>query len=226
MASDCLALSRQVSHGVAQGHGLAQHRGKRGTLYAHAQPEDEYRVEDGVGGYREQREVHSEPGIACGAYDAVEAKIQVRDDIAKEYDDHIAPGEGQGVLTGPEEIQDGVEEQQHEHREDDADDGIEREDVGEDLAGRAVILLAQQHGDECHGAHSHQRAQRCRKVHQRERHRQSGDGVRPHVLDVADVYAVDHVIQRSRSLGDDARDCVHLKKLAYPLCSQLGRSCT
>ena len=128
--------------------------------------------------------------------------------IAQQDDEHVAVRIRQGVVAGSEEAQDRVQETERHRREQDADDDVERQHIGEHLLCSAVVLLAQQHGDERHGAHADQRAHGRGQVHQGEGDGQAADGGRADARDMADVDAVDHVVQRSRRLGDDARDGV------------------
>ena len=103
---------------------------------------------------------------------------------------------------------------------------VERQHVGQDLPGGVIVALAQQDGDERHRAHADQRAHRDGQVHQRESHGQAGDGGRAHPGDMADVGAVDHIVKRSRHLGDDARDGVLAQECADFPGPELSRSCT
>ena len=221
-----VVLAREVSHRVGQGHGLADHRGQGGSLDAHVQPEDEDGVKDGVGGHREKGQAHGQPGISGGPYDTVESEIKVRDDVAQQDDHHVAPCEWQGVVARSEEIQYRIEEQEGDQCEEDAYYDIERQYVGKDLLRGIIVLLPQEDGDQRHSAHAHEGAEGGGEIHQGEGYGQSRNGVRSHVPDMADVDTVDHVVQRSRGLGDDARNRVHLQKFSDFLRPEFGRGCT
>ena len=215
---------REEAHRVGEGQELADHGGERRPLYAHVQHEDEYGVEYGVGNDSEQGQSHRRPGVAGRPDDSVEAEIKVREDVAQQDDDHVVPREGDGVVAGSEEVEYGIQEAEGEGSEDDAYDEIERQDGGKDLLRLFIVLLPEEHGDEGHRSHAHEGAEGGGQVHQREGDRKAGDRVRAHVPDVADVDAVHHIVQRRRSHGDDARDCVHLQKFSYAQRAEFGRS--
>ena len=219
-----LLLVQEEPHRVAKGHELAQDGGERRSPDAHAQREDEDRVQDGVGDDREQGEAHGNLGIAGGPDDTVQAEVQVRDRIAQGDDDHVVPGVGQRVVAGAEKPKDRVHPEEGHDGEDDAGEDIQGDLVGEDLVCDRIVLLAQQDGNHRRGAYAHQSAERRGDVHQGEGDREAGDGERAHIGDMPDVDAVHHVIQRRGGHGDDAGNRVLPDKLTDGLGAQFDRN--
>ena len=179
-----------------------------------------YRVRN----HREQGQPHGRLRMPGRTYQAVESEIQVRDHVSEQYDAHVLPGIEDGVVAGAEEIEYRIQERQGDHREHYSYDQVQRKHVREHLLGRIIVLLAEKHGYQGHAAHAHERAHRGRQVHQREGHGKSAYCVRAHPGNMADIDAVDHIIQRSSGLGYDARDRIHLQEFSDFFRSELCRS--
>ncbi len=209
---------QEIPKRIAQRHALAQDGGQRRALDAHVQRKDEDGVQNGIGGNCKQGEPHGQLGIAGRADNGVETKIQVRDGIAKGNDGHVVTGKGKGGVRGSEKAEDGVHPQQHHGGKDDARYEVEADVVAEHLAGHLVVFLAQQDRNHGGGSYAHQRTERGGNVHQGEGDGESCDAQRAYIGNMADVYAVHHIIQRRRGHGNDAGDRV----LAYKRVDGLG----
>ena len=139
--------------------------------------------------------------------------------IADEDDPHIFLCISDGVFARPEELEYRVEEQERHRHEEQSDHHVEDDHIAEHLVGCLVVPLSEQYGYHSCRSDSHQGAERRRKVHQRERHRQSGDGQRTYALTYE--YAVYDVVQGRRRHGYDGRDGIVLKELSYRLRAEL-----
>ena len=201
-----LLLVEEVLHHVAQRHQLAEHRRQGGAPDAHAEREDEQVVQQGVGGDGEQGQLHREGRIALGADDAVEAEVEVRDDVAEGDDQHVVPGVGEDRFAGAEKAQDRIHEKQTENGKDQTDQDVEGQLVGEHAVRRQVVLLPEQHGDHRGGADADQGAEGRRDVHQREADGDAGDGQAARPGNVPEEGAVDHVVEGGGRHRDDGGD--------------------
>ena len=139
-------------------------------------------------------------------------------------DAHVFPGVEYRPVAGSEEIQNRIQEGQSDNREQYSDYQVQREHIGQDLLGRVVVLLPEQHRYQGHSSHADQGSHGRGEVHQREGHRKSADRVRADPGNMADIDAVDHIIQRSSGLGYDTRDRIHLKEFSDLFRSELRRS--
>ena len=63
-----------------------------------------------VADYRDDGGYHGRPRLAGRSQGGIQAQIEVGDDIAHEQDEHVVMGMGQRLLTGAEEGQDGIQE--------------------------------------------------------------------------------------------------------------------
>ena len=210
-----MLLVPEEPEGVHKRKYLAYHRSERRSLDPHSQAEDEDGVKYRIGNHREEGEPHCRLWMTRRAYYAVESVQQVREGVAEDDDGHVVPGKRYGPLARTEEIQDGIQEGQRHNGEHDADYDVKRERVGQHLAGGFIVLLPQHDGNQRHCAHAHKGAEGDADVHQREGYGEARDGVRTHVGYVPDVDAVHHIVQRSRRLGDDARDGEFPQQSAY-----------
>ena len=73
---------------------------------------------------------------------------------------------------------------------------------------------------------THEGAEGYADVHQRECDGQAGDGIGTDIGNMPDVDAVDHVVQRSRRLGDDTRDGELPQQCANFFGAEFKRRCT
>ena len=215
---------KEETERIGKRHQLAKDGRYGRPLDSQSQRKDENGVQDGVRSHCKEGKSHCHLWLSAGAYGAVQAKIQMGNDIAYEDDCHILPCKGERVVAGSEETQYRIQESQHKRGENQADGNVQGKDVAQNLAGVVIVLLAQQDGHQGHSAHSHQGAQRGGKVHKGECDGKSGNGVGTHILYVSDVDAVHHIVQRSRGLGNYSRDRVHSQKRTNILGSKLGRS--
>ena len=113
---------RVVHQQEGQRHRLRADGAQGGSADAHAQPEDEQRVEAGIDDHGRQRGGHGPLRIARGARHVVEAHVDVRHYVAQQDDLHVFARIGQTDFAGAEEGQDAVEEQQRHYGEHRADD--------------------------------------------------------------------------------------------------------
>ena len=150
--------------------------------------------------------------MAGGAQDGVQPQVGVRNDIACKDDLHIVAGVGKGVLSRPEETEDGVERPEAGDREYDADQDVQHQYVPQRLVGPLVFLLPQLDGYQGGGAYADQRAESRRQVHEREGERQSGYGHCAYA--VADKDTVGYVVKGGGRHGDDGRYGVSFQQFA------------
>ena len=150
-----LALVGEYLQLPAEGYHLGQHGGRGGSADAHVEDVDEDGGEDDVDEHGADGGVHGFLGMAGGAEHGVESQVHVGDDVAKEDDLHEVARIGEGGVAGTEEVEDGVDEGQHQGSEDDADDGVHGDDVAKDLLGGGVVLLSEFDGEQGGGTHAY-----------------------------------------------------------------------
>ena len=219
-----VVLPREIAQGISHGESLAKYGRNGGPSDSELEHENEYRVEYGIGNHREKGEPHRQLGIAGGTYHAVQSEIQVGDYVAQEDYEHVVPGETYRIVAGSEEVEDPVQERKAQEDEEQAGYAVEGDYVGQHLVGTLVVLLAKEYGDQRGTSYPDQGAEGGSQVHQREAYREAGQCKRTDSRNVPDEHAVHHIIQRRRSHGYDARDCVLLKQLAYSFAAKFGGS--
>ena len=195
MQMNHVTLVRQDRGHIDERHNLRQHRGDGRTLDAHAEAEDEERVEDSVDHHRRDRCRHRHMRMSRTAQRRVQTQVEMRHHIAQQDDEHVVVGILQRVLRCAEEEQQRVDEDESQHTHEDADDDVERHQIAQHPLRRPVVLLSQLDGDHCRTAHAHHGAERRAQVHDRERHRQTAQRERTHLGDVSDEDAVHHIVE-------------------------------
>ena len=122
-------LPAEIEKGVAERHRLTENGRQRGAADAEPEREDEQRIQHGVGCDRENGKIHRGLRVPRSADDAVEAEIQMGDDVACGQDEHIVAGKGQGVFACAEKGEYGIDPHKGHKREQQAYQYIEREGV-------------------------------------------------------------------------------------------------
>ncbi len=171
-----------------------------------AEAEDENPVQDAVQPNGRQHERHGPSRITRCTEHVVESQVDVCDDISRQQNDHIAPGISDGVFAGAEESKDRVEQRQAHEGVEEADQGVENDDVPQDQQSAATVVLPHFDGEEGRRADADQRAECCAEVHERHGDPQSRQGQRTDA--VADEDAVHEVVERRGGHGDDRRNRV------------------
>ena len=200
---------------------LRQHGRNGRAANAPAEAEDEQRVENRIDRHRQDRGVHRLARVPGGTQHGVQTQIHVCNDVTPQNDGHILPGIADRRIAGSEKVENRIEKNQRQQPERDSDNQVEHHDIPQNPLGRFVIPLPQAHRHQRRGAHTHQRTERRREVHQRERQGQPRNGQRPHA--VPDKDAVHHVIQRRGGHRDNGRHGILNEQLADTLGSQLHR---
>lgn len=209
---------REVVQRDGEGRHLGDDGRAGGAADPPAEPEDEERVEDAVHRNGRQHDEHSFLRVSgCTEY-LVKSQIHMGDDRAGQDDLHEVAGIVDRLLARPEEVEDGVEEEQADGHEQSTDQHVQQHDVSQRILGGAPVSLAQPDGDDGGGADADHRAESRGDVHQRQGDGQSRDGQRPDAM--TDEDAVDDVVERRRGRGDDGGDGISQEQVCEPVRAQ------
>lgn len=136
-----------------------------------------------------------------GTDDGVEAEVAVCDDASAQDDEHVGTGILDGVLGGPEEVEQGVEEEEAHGGDEQGDDDVEGDGVAEHLLCRLVVALAKAYAEHGAGSYTDHGSEGSSKVHEGHGGPQSGDGVGAYASAYEEaVYVVE---QRAGRHGND-----------------------
>ena len=156
--------------------------------------EDEQGVEHRIDNHRGYGCPHGHLGMSHGTQQGVEAKVQVSKHITQQDYLHVLAGIADGGVAGPEEVEDGVEEQQCEDAEDDTHHHVHHHGIAQYLLRRVIVFLTQFYRDEGRRTHTYHSTECRGYVHQGE-----GDGQsrqRQGIYAMANEHAVDNVVER------------------------------
>ncbi len=174
----------------------------------HPPPEavDEEWVEDDVGPRPEEHGEHGDLGAAVSTDEVVHPHAGDGEDRADEDDAQITLGIRHDLLTGPEGGEQRFEEE--EAGDDDDGSGGEKEDDGvlQDDGGIFLAALAEADGEEGRPADPVEHPHRQEDDHDGEADRDAGDPVGPEAGGVADIDAVDDVVEGVDHHADDRRE--------------------
>ena len=230
---DELALVAQHAHLPCQRDTLRQDGGYSSTLDAPTHTakldeaevyllEDKQGVEHRIDNHRGYGSPHGHFRVSDGTQQGIEAKVQVGKHVAQQDYLHILTSIADGGVAGPEEVEDGVEEQQCDGAENDTHHHIHHQGIAQYLLCRTIVFLPQLHRDEGRRTHTHHSTECCGYVHQGE-----GDGQsrqRQCIHAVSYKYAVDNVVERRGQHSYDRGYGILFQQLAHRLGTQFARN--
>ena len=124
------------------GRSLGDHGGQGGSPHAHAQAEDQDRVQDDVGQSADQDREHAGLGKALGGDKGVHAQGQLDEDRPQGINVHVADPVFHGVFAGAEGQEERAVKEQQDGGQDDGDHDLQDEAVPQDGLRLLVIPLA------------------------------------------------------------------------------------
>ena len=140
----------------------------------------------------------------------VQAKECERQGIPVKEDGHKLVSVRQSVVAGPEETEDGLQEDVHQSSEANTRDHAKHRDIAQDTGGLGGVLLPKEDGGNRGSAYAQKGAESDDKIHQGEGDGETGYGHGPH--SVADENAVDDVVKGSDRHAYDGGDGVLQKQ--------------
>ena len=193
---------------------LREHGRQRRAAHAHAQREDEDRVEDDVRRRADEHRVHTHLGKALRRDERVHAQRELDKERAECINMQVVSSVVNGVFTRAEGQQRVAPPEQQHRREHDGDADLQREAAAERLF-RAVHIVAP------HVDRRARRAARGREAREgrhdqndRQAHAHAGQRAAADLGNVADVDAVDDVVEHVHELRDHRRDREPAQKLS------------
>lgn len=123
------------------GEHLGEHRGQGGALHAHVKDKDKNGVENDVGHRTDDDREHGEGGEALGGDEIVQPQGDQYGNGPPEIDAQIFHGVADGVLTGAEEIEQGLLPELEHHGDRCGEEHQQRGAVAQNLTGQVQPAL-------------------------------------------------------------------------------------
>src|SRR5699024_10586879 len=127
--------------------------------------------------------------------EGVHAQGDLYEDGADRVDGNVFHGIADGVLAGAEQIEERLAKDQHDGGQDDRYDDERGKAVAQDLLSAFVVFAAHADAGAGRAAHAQQIGERGNDHDEGKAHADAGQRGRADLGDVADVHAVDHVVQ-------------------------------
>ena len=198
-------LPRQKPEHPQGGQALADDGGEGRPLHAHAEGEDEHRIEGDVRRRADDDGEHPDPGKALGVDVAVEACGDHGEGGAHQVHVEVRLGVDVGVLAGPEGKEDGPHEQiPHRHEHGGADE-LQCEGVAQNAPGPSFVPGAPGDGKEGHAAGAEQGREAHDQGDDGKGEAHAGEGHAAPVPHVAEIDPIHHVVEEVHQLGHDQR---------------------
>lgn len=197
----------QEQQNPCTGHGLGQYGGQSCSPDAHAQSEDEDRIQDDVGDGADQDREHTGPGEALGGDKGVHAQGQLNEDGTQGIDVHISHTIFDGVFAGAKSHQEIPVPDQQDGGKCDGYQNLQQKAISQSSFCRFHVVLSHENG--CPGsAAAADQSGKCGDNHD-QGHTDAyasqchGAGVR----NVTDIDPVNDIVEHVDDLGGDGWNC-------------------
>ena len=181
------------------------------TADAPVKVEDKDRGQYDVADHRNHWGQHGFLGITGGAHHIVQPDHRIGNGSTQQDHLHKVPRIGQGVVAGPEETQDLIQEEERDAAKQEWVDQAEHQGVVQHFRCPVHIFLPQPYGRNGRTACRNQCTESNHQVHQRESNGKSGNTHGAYAM--TDKYTVDDIVQWSDCHSDNGRNRILYKKL-------------
>ena len=176
------------------------------------QSEDKDRIEDDVAESADGNGNHAGFGITLCVDKGIESERHLDEESAADVDFHVVPGVENRLITGAEHQEDRAPKAKKQGSQDERNDGQHEGTVAEYLFSGILVAFSHQDRRLRGTAHGGERGKSGNAHDNRHCDADAGQGAGTDVRDMADVHAVNHVIENVDDLCGNCRERQFKKK--------------
>ena len=191
----------QKAHHPQGAEALGEHGGQSGAPDAHIQGKNEDGVQKDIAHGADEYRAHGHLGFALAGNKGVEAHGQLHEQGAHQIDGQVLVGKGKGLFAGAHQIQQGLLNGKKQSGQRCRKHQQQKGAVAQNTLGRFPVFFAQKNGGDGRAAAAHQGGKRADGQNDGKGEAQAGEGQVTVFGHVADINAVDNVIEQVDDLG-------------------------